>query len=258
MPVHDWTRVNAGIFHHFHVRWLTELSDVLNDGLLPPDYYALAEQVASDLGPDVLTLQANGAGGPSAGRPPAGGTAVLVAPPKVRFTATAEMDVYAQRQRFLAIHHSSDDRVVAIIEILSPGNKGSRDAWRKVIDKAVHCLARNVHLLLLDLLPHSPRDPQGVHGAVWAEISDIPYAAPVDKRLTLVSYSAGLVKKAYIEPVAVGDVLPDMPLFLDPESYVLVPLESAYLRAWQHVPQRWRRVIEGQPVPPASGADPSS
>ena len=59
MPVHDWTNVEAGIFHHFHHSWIEEIQRVLNAGLLPPDCYALAEQHAAGFGPDVLTLQAN-------------------------------------------------------------------------------------------------------------------------------------------------------------------------------------------------------
>ena len=43
MPVHDWTRVAAGMFHDFHNAWITELRNALNGGLLPPDYYALVE-----------------------------------------------------------------------------------------------------------------------------------------------------------------------------------------------------------------------
>lgn len=39
MPVHDWTRVDAGTFHAFHTAWITHLSETLNGGLLPPDYY---------------------------------------------------------------------------------------------------------------------------------------------------------------------------------------------------------------------------
>src|ERR1700739_539434 len=44
MPVHDWTRVGAGIFHDFHHAWIEEIKRALNAGLLPDDYYALAEQ----------------------------------------------------------------------------------------------------------------------------------------------------------------------------------------------------------------------
>src|ERR1700682_1039269 len=57
MPMHDWTRVNAGIFHDFHHEWISTLKRALNSGVLPPDFYALAEQVAGGLHPDVVTLE---------------------------------------------------------------------------------------------------------------------------------------------------------------------------------------------------------
>ena len=57
MPIHDWTRVDAGIFHAFHVTWIADLARALNRGLLPPDYYALAEQIVGGREPDVLTLK---------------------------------------------------------------------------------------------------------------------------------------------------------------------------------------------------------
>ena len=244
MPVHDWSRVGAGIFHDFHCAWIVEIRNTLNAGLLPPDHYAMAEQIVGDLGPDVLTLQAAGPTWdvPDGDAPQA--TAVATAPPRVRFTATAMMDEYALKQRSLVIRHSSDDRIVALIEILSPGNKSSRHALRSFVDKAAAALVRGYHLLLVDLQPPGPRDPHGIHGALWEEIGDDPYVAPADKPLTLAAYSAGPVKTAYIEPTAVGDVLPDMPLFLDPERYVSLPLEPTYQAAWRGVPRRWRTVLE--------------
>src|SRR5436309_11219358 len=71
MPMHDWTRVEAGIFHAFHHRWISAISDALNVGLLPRDYYALPEQVAAGFGPDVLTLQERR---PDTEEEPGGGT----------------------------------------------------------------------------------------------------------------------------------------------------------------------------------------
>src|SRR5258708_39900981 len=56
MPVHDWTRVDAGTFHGFHTAWLTHLSETLNGGRLPKGYYALPEQHGGRLIADVLTL----------------------------------------------------------------------------------------------------------------------------------------------------------------------------------------------------------
>ena len=58
------------------------------------------------------------------------------------------------------------------------------------------------------------------------------------------SYRAGAPLTAYVEPLAVGDALPDMPLFLDPSWYVNVPLEATYLQTWSGYPEPWRRELE--------------
>jgi hypothetical protein len=60
----------------------------------------------------------------------------------------------------------------------------------------------------------------------------------------------GPLPEAYLEFVAVGDVLPAMPLFLDLNAYVTVPLETTYAAAYRGVPEIWRDVLEGR-VPPA-------
>src|SRR5205809_8143781 len=57
MPVHDWTRVTAGVFHAFHNAWIASLQASLNTGLLPSTYYALGEQRSGEISPDLLTLQ---------------------------------------------------------------------------------------------------------------------------------------------------------------------------------------------------------
>jgi hypothetical protein len=54
MPVHDWTPVDAGIFHDLHVGWIPGIRKALNDGRLPEGYYALAEQHAGRPIADVL------------------------------------------------------------------------------------------------------------------------------------------------------------------------------------------------------------
>jgi hypothetical protein len=59
-----------------------------------------------------------------------------------------------------------------------------------------------------------------------------------------VAYSAGELKRAFIEPVAVGGSLPDMPLFFEAERYVPVPLEETYSAAFHAVPKRWQAVLE--------------
>jgi hypothetical protein len=59
---------------------------------------------------------------------------------------------------------------------------------------------------------------------------------PHDKPLTLVSYCAGPEIVAYVEPVAVKDPLPDMPLFLAPDRHIACPLEATYQTAWDQFP----------------------
>src|SRR5438034_522082 len=127
MPIHDWTCVDAGLFHAFHYLWIGTLCDSLNAGGLPPGYFAL---------------------------------------------------------------------------------------------------------LVIDLFPPSKRDPQGIHKAIWDEFVEEDFALPADKRLTLAAYDAGPPPVAYVEPVAVGDTLPEMPIFLKPGFYVPAPLEATYRITW--------------------------
>jgi hypothetical protein len=68
---------------------------------------------------------------------------------------------------------------------------------------------------------------------------------PPGEPLTLAAYSDGPVKRAYVEPTAVGRELIDVPLFLGPELYVNVPLEATSRAAYRGVPRRWREVLEG-------------
>jgi hypothetical protein len=223
--------------------WIAEISKVLNAHLLPSDCYAMAEQFATDAGPDVLALRARTAGGENGAADPRGAVAVAMQPPKTRFVVDAELDFYTTRQKTIVIRHSSNDEIIALIEVLSPGNKSSARRFRSFLDKAI-ALSRGYHLLLIDLHPPTARDPQGIHSALWDEVNgQPPYQAPADKPLTLVSYRAGPVVRACIEPIAVGDRLPSMPLFLDEELYVPTPLEDTYQAAWEGVPERWRKVL---------------
>src|SRR4051812_49215207 len=103
MPIHDWTRVDAGLFHDFHQDWTIELRRSLNAGRLPPGYVALTDQQINGPVPDVLTLSRGGEG-PDEGEPQ-GGLAVATAPPKARFVVDLEQATYAGRANRICIHH---------------------------------------------------------------------------------------------------------------------------------------------------------
>src|SRR4029077_18896121 len=112
------TRVDHGTFHSFHTLWIGEITKTLNQGLLPPDYYALAEQVATRNQTDVLTLRASHSSAP-------GGTLVVEAPPTVRLRArptAVKPHRPSPRTRVVNIRHVTDHQVVAVLEIASPAN----------------------------------------------------------------------------------------------------------------------------------------
>lgn len=143
MPTHDWTRVSAGAFHDFHNAWITFLRSSLNGGLLPEGYYALGEQAAGSVGPDVLTLpdEPDDADETSVRLPPEtdGGTAVATAPPPVRTVQRTEEEVLfsLRRQRHVAIRHASGDRLIAAVEIVSRANRHTRHTVDRFVDKVV-------------------------------------------------------------------------------------------------------------------------
>ena len=66
---------------------------------------------------------------------------------------------------------------------------------------------------------------------------------PADQPLTFVAYECNLTTRAYIEPAAIGQPLPTMPLLLEPNGCVMIPLEESYMTAFAVMPQRWRSVI---------------
>jgi hypothetical protein len=237
MPVHDWSRVDAGAFHAFHTAWITHLSEALNGGVLPSGYYALPEQHMGRFIADVLTLQAPA---PIEG----GGLAIAESQPKVRHKLSASS---AQRgaRRALAIRHVSGNRIVALMEIVLPANKDRRSHVEEFADKAEIAIVHGINLLLVDLFPPGSHDPRGTHGVLWERFNDEPYEPPPGEPLTLASYVAGPCPDAYVEPLAVGSPLAEMPLFLNPDRYVNVPLESTYLTAFRGLPAFLRTALEG-------------
>jgi len=139
--------------------------------------------------------------------------------------------------------------VVCVLEIVSPGNKSGRSALRSFVEKSIEFLGQGIHLLILDILPPTPRDPQGMYKAVWDEIEEEPFELPPGKLLTLAAYVAGDLltgreTTAYVEMVGVGDALPDMPAYLDGSGYVPVPLETTYQAAWATCPPDFRELVE--------------
>jgi hypothetical protein len=245
MPIHDWTRVKAGTFHNFHVLWTSTLTNRLNAGLLPAGYFAMAEQIIGGPEPDVVSLHTR-----PRPRPDAGGVAVAPPPPKATFVMPVpeETERYARKANQVLVRHELGD-VVAVIEIISPGNKDSNHSIRALAVKTGELIRQGVNLLVVDLLPPGPRDPQGVHKVIWDEITVQHFELPPGKPLTVASYQSSPKRIAYVEPVAVGDRLPDMALFLYDGQWVVVPLEETYQATWNVLPAEIRQLFQASASP---------
>lgn len=241
MPLHDWTRVPPGLFHHFHQDWSIEIARALNRGLLPKGLSALVEQRAGAPEGDVLSIesQERASKGEEAREP---GIAT-VQRPVARIVRRTRNKGYTRRANRIVVKHHLG-RIVAVIEILSPGSKDSRAALREFVEKAIDFMRAGVHVLILDLFPPTSRDPCGIHKAIWDELQEEEFTFPPGKDRILVSYETGEERVAYIEPIGVGDVLPPMPLFLGREMHVLVPLEATYQTAWEASPEELRMAVE--------------
>jgi hypothetical protein len=244
MSVHDWTAVDAGTFHAFHLAWIGEMQKSLNGGILPAGYYAMAEQHAGETIPDVLALLASD---PTAGPlpEPTGGVSTLTkARPKVDSRLTASASPKGKR-RTIAIRHVSGHRVVALVEIVSPANKDRKRHVTEFVNKMVAALQLGIHVLLIDLFPPGKHDPGGTHGAVWDRFEpDGENAPPEDRPFALASYTGGNPARAFVSFAALGDELPEVPLFLTPGRFVELELEPTYAEAYAGMPEFWRKVIE--------------
>ena len=238
MPLHDWTLAPSGIYHEFHQSWSVRIKDTLNAGRLPKGHYALVEQRIGKPEGDIIAVQSKPA-------PPKRGTATL-APPRTKLSARtlSEAARYAEKADRISIRHPFG-QIVAVIEIVSPGNKDSKNALRSFVAKSVELIRAGVQLLIVDPFPPGRYDPHGLHAAIWDEIASDSFELPGDAPLTLVSYQVGDEIVAHIEPIAAGEAMPDMPLFLDDNLHVAVPLEETYRATWDAAPEPIRELILG-------------
>ena len=213
MPIHDWTRVDAGIFHDFHHDWIFTLKcfeprsaagRLLCSG--GADRWRTSPRCAYAGQRDRPASTANGGTwccacaclrGKVAGRGPAGC-------PLHRLRRNASVWWSATASPF-----ASADQVVAIIEIVSPGNKAGRHALRALSSLRVPRRRRSsTPLGFVSPRPArsagyswrspGPRSPKTI--STCPKTDNLPW--PVTRREKS--------ELLFIEPVAVGVELPAM------------------------------------------------
>ena len=234
MPMHDWTTVEAGTYHTFHQAWAVMIMGSLNRGLMPAGYSAQLDRDVQGPIPDVLTVRLDDAEDELSREP--GGVATIAQPNRrVIMTAERELSQYVARANRIAVRNSKR-KLVAVVELVSPGNKRGKNAMQQLIDKTVSFINDHVNVLIIDPFPPGKSNPQGIHPLIWEYFDDAVYTLPKRKALTVVSYQTSPQLRAHVEAIAVRDRLPDMPLYLNGELLVNVPLERSYAETCELIP----------------------
>jgi hypothetical protein len=208
---------------------------------------AHVEQKTPKKEPDVLAIDFRGPA--KQDHAPSGGV-VTLDPPATRIVRKSSQESYADKANRIVVKHKLG-RTIAVVEIVSPGNKDSKQAFQEFLDKSLEFIRAGIHLLVIDLFPPTKRDPFGVRRAIWDEFEDEDdeFAFPPGKNLILASYNAGRVNEAYVEPLAVGDAMPEMPLFLIGDYHVQIPLESTYQLTWSVMPAEMQEYVKTGVLP---------
>jgi hypothetical protein len=244
MPIHDWTRTRDAAYHSFQLDWSCRLSERLNHGLLPHPIYAMTETLELRPPAEFCPL------------PEPSGSVVhrnwdenlpdaTEQPPRTRFEFRDDRRQYACK--IVTIRNELHQPVAAVFWVTRQ-DKETPYRLDAIIRHSVGVLTRDINLLIVDLFPPSVRDPHGIHKVIWDQFKEEPFELPADKPLTLAAYAAGSEKVAYVENVAVGDRLLDMPIFLTPDHYVPCPLEATYQVTWGVFPRALKGPLELPPI----------
>lgn len=245
MNMHDWTRAVSGAFPHWHAYFIADIGRALAPEL-PEGFSVTVEQHLGKLATaDLLALHASD---PAAAWPPrqvSGRGAVAFAEKEPAVTRRVLLQPQPIRSgKTLTVRHASNDRIVALIEVISPGNK-TKDGVRVFVSKTVSAIEAGIHILVVDVLPPGKYDPQGLHGKISRQLTGKGEGPPADTPITFASYRAEWpVPVAYLRHLAPGGPVPDMPLALTPDYYVTVPLGLAYETAFKTIPPNWARAFD--------------
>ena len=218
----SWEAVHGG----WPMVIVEQLIDTLPDRYIAEPRVHLGAEVEVDIGAyEEVGADRGGAAGVTALTPPWAASQPTVAfATKLADTDEYEVRVYdAKRNR----------RLVAAVEIISPSNKDRPDARGQFVAKCAALLRQSVSVVLVDVV--TIRRPN-----LYAELLELVGGRdPALGERPLGTYAAAcrwrpagvqMVLEAWSQPLALGDPLPTLPLWLTEELAVPLDLESSYER----------------------------
>jgi hypothetical protein len=232
MPLLDFFHPPLSKIRHWegmHNAWANALRDQLNGGLLPPRYFAEVQiSLGSRVEIDVPTFELK-----TGTAPPTNGGVAVWAPPHPTHRTTLQFthpDLFEVR----VFTDVEGPELVAAVELVSPSNKDRPAQRHQFAVKCASYLQQNVGLVVVDLVTERG-------GNLHRDLLDIlqvgqDRARPEEDPLYADAYRTVTIKKAvkleyWIEPLAVGEALPTMPLWIRPDLCVPLNLEAAFVQA---------------------------
>jgi hypothetical protein len=217
----------------FHAAWTVGLAEVLNQRLLPREYYA---EVQTHLGArveiDVATFETAPDAAPP--RPDGPGTVAVAAPtwapptpalvlPAV-FPDTFEVRVFGNLPGGVEL--------VAAIELVSPGNKDRAEERRAFATKCASYLSQGISLIVVDIV--SERQANLHNEMMRLMLAPEISLLPPDAGLYAVAYRPVIRQEnpeidLWPATFTVGATLPELPLGLTRGLCVPVDFEATYL-----------------------------
>ena len=236
MPLHDHFRSPVNDTHSWdevHGGWPMEIVRHLVT-ILPAGYRAAPKvHLGSPYEVDIATydLDSRVSGTEFEG----GGTATLTARvATASATLTVEVDLAEDDEYEVRVYDTEYGRtLVAAIEIVSPSVKDRPRSRTVFVGKVAAMLQQGVCVTLVDLV--SVRSAN-----LYAELLHLldradPQLSPTPPAMYAVTLRARKPPKrrhlldAWFYPMAVGQPLPTLPIWLTPELSVILPLETSYL-----------------------------
>lgn len=204
----------------FHSSWATKLADALTERWLPPNY--IAEENAH-FGPsveiDVATLEREGPAPGGEGQVAADGAAAAV------FPDTFEVRVLSTE---------AGPKLVAAIELVSPGNKDRPAERRAFAIKCASYLAQGVSVIIVDIVTTRRAN---LHNDLLRLIeAGAALEMPAEAGLYAAAYrplrrGRGDEIDIWRAPLSLGRALPVLPLGLRGDLVIPVDFEAAYAEA---------------------------
>ncbi len=220
----------------FHARWAAAMADVLNDALLPGEYFAEVQvHVGSRVEVDVGTFEYASTGIDYASR--AGmATATLEArswaPPAPSMRLPA---VFPDSLEVLVFRTETGPTLVAAIELVSPGNKDRAEHRRAFAAKCSSYMQQGIGLMIIDIVTNRQAN---LHNALVQQLNAGEQFLLPEALLYATAYRP--VRRADTDEIdvwpatlAVGQPLPELPLPLDNALFVPLDLGATYSEACQ-------------------------